>query len=149
MSVTVVVHPGAAGVPTDLGSRLDETGAFGDVEESSVTIAAIEGILSIVGNEQIVVAIVVIVADATGLPPTGTEFQAGAFGDVGERAVAIILKQMTMRLLTFSESFEPPTIYKKDVQPAIVVKVIKSKAAAGGFEKIFIFFHTAVDSFDI
>src|ERR1700688_16841 len=149
MSVTVVVHPGTAGVPAGLGPRLEQAGALGDVQESSVTVVAIEGILSVVGNEQIVVAIVVIVADATGLPPTGAKFQAGPFGDVGERAIAIIFKQMTMRLLTFSETFESPTIYKKDVQPAIVVIVIKSEAAAGGFEKIFIFFHTAVDSFDI
>src|ERR1700693_3544407 len=149
MSVTIVVHPGAAGVPTGLGSRLDEASALGDVEEGPVTVVVIEDVLSIVGNEQIVVAIVVIIADATGLPPTSAEFQARAFSDIGERAVAIVFKETTMRLMVFGESFEPPAIYEKDIQPAIVVIVIKSEAAAGGFEKIFIFFHAAVNSFDI
>src|SRR5580698_7131809 len=35
---------------------------------------------------------------------------------------------MTMRLFAFGESFQPPSIYQEEVQPAIVVVVIEGEA---------------------
>ena len=94
--------------------------------------------MSVVSDEEIVVAVVVVVADAAGLSPAGAKFQAGAFGDVGKCAVAIVLEQMAVGLVALGETLEPPAIYEEDVEPAIVVIVVEGQAAAGGFQKIFV-----------
>src|SRR5580704_6302397 len=56
---------------------------------------------------------------------------------------------MTMRLFAFGESFQPPSIYQEEVQPAIVVVVIEGEAATRRFQQILVFAHAAVDSFEV
>ena len=110
MAVFVVVDPGAAGVPARFGAGLEQAGAFGDVGEGAVAVVVIENILAVVGDEEIVIAIVVVVADAAGLSPTGADVEAGTFGDIGEGAVAIVLEQAAMRLLALRETFKAPAV---------------------------------------
>src|ERR1035438_2136958 len=94
-------------------------------------------------------AIVVVIADATRLSPARAQFEARAFANIGERAVAIILKETTMRFMALGESFKAPAIYKKNVQPAVIVVVVERQAATGRFEQVFIFVHAAIDRFHI
>ena len=91
MTVTVVVQETAAGAPARPRSR--DAGSFRDVRERAVAVVAVEHVVAPVGDEQIVEAVVVVVADATGLPPAGMG-QPGLRGDVGERAVAVVVEQV-------------------------------------------------------
>src|SRR5580658_8668387 len=99
VAVFVVVDPGAAGVPARFGAGLQEAGAFGDVGEGAVAVVVIENVLAVVGDEEVVIAIVVVVADAAGLSPAGADVEAGTLGDIGESAVAIIFEKVAMRFL--------------------------------------------------
>ena len=56
---------------------------------------------------------------------------------------------MRSRLLAGWKSFEPPTVHQKNVQPAVVVVIVKCNAAAGGFEQIFVFVLAAIDCFRV
>ena len=149
MAVFVVVDPGAAGVPARFGAGLEEAGAFGDVGEGAVAIVVIENVLAVVGDEEIVVAVVVVVADAAGLSPAGADVEAGTFGDIGEGAVAIIFEEAAMRLFALRETLEAPAVDEEEIEPAVVVVVVEGQAAAGGFEKIFIFADAAENGFDV
>ena len=67
MPVAVVVEPGAAGSPADL--FVVNAGLAGDVGESSVAVVVEQDVVSPEAAEQIVPAVVVVVADAdAGLP---------------------------------------------------------------------------------
>src|ERR1035441_3710872 len=52
---------------------------------------------------------------------------------------------MAQRLFARRETFQAPAVHQEDIQPAIVVVIIESQAAAGGFEKIFILTLAAID----
>ena len=69
VAVLVVVEEGAAGVPAQ--AVLEEAGLFGDVGEGAVAVVAVEGVLAVVADEEVVPAVVVVVADAAGLAPAG------------------------------------------------------------------------------
>jgi hypothetical protein len=134
----VVVDEGAACVPADLWAWLDEAGGLGDVGEGAVAIVAVERVLAVVGDEEIVEAVVVVVADAAGLAPAGFVFEAGADRYIGKGAVAIVFEEMAMRLLALGESFEAPAVDEKEIEPAIVVVVVEGEAAAGGLKQILV-----------
>ena len=93
MAVAVVVEEGAAGVPT--GGGLEEAGFGGDVGEGAVAVVAVEDVLAVVGDEEVVPAVVVVVADAAALSPAAAG-EAGFSGDVGEGAVAVVLEEMAV-----------------------------------------------------
>src|SRR5208282_3982630 len=112
MTIAVVIHPGATGIPARLRSGLDQTGALGDIEERPISVVMVEDILPVVSHEQIVKTVVVVVAHAAGLAPTGVVLQARAFRDVGERAVTIVFEQTAMRLLALGKTFQAPSIDK-------------------------------------
>src|SRR5271167_708614 len=133
MPVAVVVDPGTTGIPAGLWAGLDQPGAFCDIGECSIAVVMVKNILPVISNEQIVVTIVVIVADATGLTPTGVDFQPRTLRNIGERAITVVLEQVTMWLVALGESFQPPSVHQKDVQPAIVVVVVEGEAAARRF----------------
>ena len=120
------------------GPGLDQAGLLRDIGEGSVAVVAVESVLSVVGDEEIVVAVVVVVANAAGLAPAGLVFQAGAGSHIGEGAVAIVLEEVAVRLLSSGKSFQPPAVHEKQIQPAIVVVVVEGEAAAGGLEQIFV-----------
>jgi hypothetical protein len=56
---------------------------------------------------------------------------------------------MRSGFLSSGETFETPAVDKKYVQPAVVVVVVESDAAACGFEKILVLVLAAVDGFGI
>ncbi len=91
VSVAVIVEPGAAGAPAIL--FVVDSGFAGDVGESAVAVVVEQDVVSPEAAEQVVPAVVVVVADAdAGLPAGAAE--AGFFGDVGESAVAVIFVEM-------------------------------------------------------
>src|SRR5436309_2949763 len=75
--------------------------------------------------------------------------QAGFGGDVGEGAVAIVLEKMIGGFLAGGKTFQAVAVDKKNIQPAVVVVIVEGDAAAGGFEKIFIFVLAAENGFGV
>ena len=71
--------------------------------------------------------------------------QAGSLGDVGKRAVAIVLEEMAVRLLPGGKALQAPAVDQKNIQPAIVVVVVERQPAAGGFEQILVLALAAVN----
>jgi len=108
----------------------------------------IEHVLTEVGHKQIVVAVVVVVADADALPPPGVR-DARFECHVGERAVAIIPEQARDGLLSGGKSFEARAVDEKNIEPAVVVVVIERDSAAGSFEQVFVLIFTAEGGFGV
>ncbi len=50
---------------------------------------------------------------------------------------------MRSRLGTGRKTFEPRTVYEKNIEPAIVVVVVKRNPAAGSFQKVYVLVLTA------
>src|SRR4051794_9128303 len=95
MAVAVVVQKTAARAPTIFDAC--HACAFGDIREGAVSVVAVQDVAAEVGDEEVVVAVVVEVADAAGLAPAGMG-QPGFSRDVGEGAVAVVMKEKTGRL---------------------------------------------------
>ena len=86
-AVAIALDEGAAGGVVDAG--LEESGFLRDIDEGAVAVVVVETILAIAGDEDVVEAIVVVVADADAHGPDSVA-EASFFGDVGKGAVAII-----------------------------------------------------------
>jgi len=56
---------------------------------------------------------------------------------------------MIAGLLAGGKTFETPAVDEKNIEPAVVVVIIESDAAAGGLEEIFVFVLAAENGFDI
>src|SRR5260221_1558026 len=91
---------------------------------------------------------VIVIADSDGLAPTGM-LQARLRGDVGKRAVTIVLEQMGGRSLPGGKTFQARTIHQENVEPAVTVVIVESHAAAGRLQQIFIFVFSAKNRFEI
>src|SRR5262249_42286441 len=126
VAVAIVVDEGAAGVPALAGPR--DTGPFRDVSEGAVAIVVIEDVFAEVGDEQVLEAVVVVIANANALSPAGVD-ETGFDRDVGKGAVAIVLEQMTGGGLAGGKAFEAGAVDEEDVKPAVVVVVVESEGA--------------------
>ena len=142
LAIAIVVDESAAGAPAS--SRARDSGLFTHIGEGAVPIVVVQNILAEVSDEQIVVAVVIVVADADALAPAGV-LEPSLERDVGESAVAIVLEQVVERLFARWKAFEPRTVDQKNVEPAIVVVVIERDAAASGLEQVFVLVLAAKD----
>src|ERR1700753_279953 len=147
MAVAVVVDEGAAGVPACLGPGLGPAGLLGYGGKGTVTVVLIKRVLAVVGHEKIIVAIVVVVTDTTGLSPAGFVLQAGAGRYIGKGTVAVVLEKMTAGFLPGGKAFESPAIDQEEVEPTVGVVVVEGEPAAGGLQQIFVGFLAAINSF--
>ena len=112
--------------------------AFGDVGEGAVAVVAIEGVLAVVGDEEVVVAVVVVVADAAGLAPTGAASRPEPLVTSVKVPSRLFLKRRQCGSWPFGKAFQAPAVDQEEVEPAVVVVVVEGQAAAGGFEQIFV-----------
>ncbi len=108
----------------------------------------IEDIFSVVSYEEVVPAVVVVVADANALSPARVG-DPSFRGNVGESAVAIVAKKMRDRFVAGGKAFQTRAVYDKNIQPAVVVVIVEGDATAGGFEQVFILVLSAEDGFDV
>ena len=135
MAVAVVVEPGAAGAPANL--FVVNASLAGDVGKRSVAVVVKQDVVSPEAAEEIVPAVVVVIADAdAGLPARARE--SGFFRDVGESSVAIVFVQMG------SGSFprrpvgvEARSVRQINIEPAVMVVIEKGQTAAFGFNDVF------------
>ena len=106
MAVVIVIDERAAGVPA-LGRCVDAvvTPAFcRDIGEGAVAVVVPERAIAPVGDEQVVEAVVIVIAGADALAPAGTR-HTGLDGYVGERAVAIVFVEAADRGLVPAASW--------------------------------------------
>ena len=101
LPVAIVVDEGAASVPALAFAR--HASLLADIGERAVAVVVIQNVLAEVGDEQIVPAVVVVVADANALSPARVR-DSGLRGDVGKCAVAIVAEQMRRRFAARRES---------------------------------------------
>ena len=104
MTVLVIVDKATAGVPADLGPGLDKSGLLRDISKCTVPVVAVKNVLAVISHKEIIMAVVVVVAYAASLPPAGLVFEAGAGGNIGKRAIPVVLEEMTARFLPGRES---------------------------------------------
>ena len=112
--------------------RSGDAGLRADIGEGAIAVVVVEDVLAPVGDEQIVVAVVVVVADADALSPAGVD-ESGFGGDVGEGAVAIVFEEMVGGLLSGGKAFEARAVDEEDVQPAVVVVVDRRRRRSRWF----------------
>ena len=74
---------------------------------------------------------------------------AGFRGHIDKSSVAIVFEKMRHRLLARGKSIESRTVHQKNVEPAVVVVIIESDAAAGCLEQIFVFVFAAEERLDV
>ena len=116
-----------------------------DVRKSAVAVVVKQDVVSPEAAEEIVRAVVVVIADAdTGLPAGAGE--AGFFGDVCEGSITIIFVQMRSGGFAGGPvGIEARSVGEIDVQPTVKVIIEKSEAAALGFNDVFLVIGAAPD----
>ncbi len=109
--------------------RARHTSLLRDIGERAVTVVVIQHVAAPAGDEEIVEAVVVVVADATGLAPAGVR-QPGLRRDVGERAVAVVVKEVARGPVGADGRIEAGGVHQEDVEPAVAIVVEERGAAA-------------------
>ena len=104
--------------------------------------------MAVVTDEEIVPAIVVVVADTAALTPAAV--CKASFGcDVGEGTVPIVLEEMRDGFLALRKSLDTGAVDEENVDPVVMIVVEESYSAACGFEEISVFAFTTVDGFGV
>ncbi len=139
-SIARRLDEGAAGAPAVLAVK--QARLLGDVGKGSVAVVAIENVLSPVGDEEIEVAVIVVIAHAHARSPFRAR-QARLCCDVCKRAVAIVVVQ-TVRC-AFRCFFKPPSVQDEEIGPSVVVIIDPRQSAADGFQDVLLGVDAAVD----
>src|SRR5262249_35161156 len=133
-SIAIVVKPGAARAPANL--FVVDTGLAGYICEGSISIVMEEDVVSPEATEEIIPAVVVVVADADASLPSGTG-EAGFCGDVGEGPVAIVFEQVGRRCGSGRPvRIEARAVREIDVEPTVIVVVKECEAASLGLDDV-------------
>ena len=135
MAIAVVIDEGAAVAPGFAGAS--DARFFAYVGESAVAVVVIEDVFSVVGDVKIFPAVVVIVADAHALAPTGVR-EAGFLRDVGKGSVVIVVVEVARRSSLGGRCVESGAVDNEDVRPAIVVVIEDGDAGSGGLDDVFL-----------
>src|SRR5437867_3240911 len=94
-------------------------------------------------TKQVVVAVVVIIANADAGLPAGAR-QSGFFADVGKCAVAVVLVEMRSgRFSRLPASVELGAIGQVDVEPSVIVVIKKGQAASLGLDDVALMIRSA------
>src|SRR2546430_15719645 len=123
MAIAVVIHPSAA--RTVSRGALRQACFLGSVRKRTIAVIAVENIVSVVGDEQIVVTVVVIVADRNCRRPAGAH-ESSFRGYVSECAVAIVLVQAIGSIRR--RTAEPRAAEDEQVHPAVIIVVDEGDA---------------------
>src|ERR1700722_6453661 len=121
---------------------MEQSGFLRDVGKGTVAIVSVEDVLAPATEEEVVEAIVVIVADTDTGHPYRT-LQSGLLRDVGEGAVAIVLIQTVGGARRCAIDLQSP--WDKDIEPPVVVVVEESNTTTVSFEDILLLVGVAVD----
>src|SRR5207302_10468196 len=98
VTVAVVVHKRATGVPSRRRTVVNEGGLLRDISKRPISIIVVKDDPTPIRHDEIVMSIVVIVSDAAPLPPPRSN-QPGFLRYVSKGSVAVIVKQEVGRLM--------------------------------------------------
>src|SRR5262249_38801171 len=143
MAITVVIEEGAACAPTV--RFVVDASLLRDVGEGAVAVVAEKNVVAPESAEEVVPVVVVVITDAdTGLPAAATD--AGFFGDVGERSVAIVFVKVRGGSLARGPILaEKRAVCGIDVEPAVIVVIEEGNAGTFGFDDVFLVVRIAPD----
>src|SRR5215471_16606186 len=96
---------------------------FADVGKSSVPVVVIQNVPSVVSHIDIFESIVVVVADAYALSPTGDFSESRFFRNVRESSVVIVVIEMIRRRLLPLQRVKYSAVHDENVRPSVVVVV--------------------------
>src|SRR5206468_2606287 len=119
---------GATGTPACACPR--HSGGSGNVFERSVAEVVIQAVASVVGDEQIFPAVIVVVPDADALAPSGGS-QPRFHGDIGKSTVVIVAKKVIGGFLALRKSFQSSAVDDENIGPAVVVVIEDGDTGAG------------------
>ena len=137
MAVAIIVQEGSSSVPALFG--LQEARFACGIGESAVSIVVVKDIPAVISNEQVEIAIIVIVPHANALPPT-VSHQPSFFGDIRKGSIVIVSEKVIGRFRSFGKVAQPPTVDQEYIQPAVVVVIEKRHAPpCGGQKEVFSF----------
>ena len=139
-AIAIVIDPGAARAIAR--SRMDQSGLFRHVRKSTVAVIVEQKVLTPAGDEDVVEAVVIVVAHGNAGSPHATP-QPGFRGDIGKRAVAVILIQSDDCLV--GRRLQAAAGQDHDVLPAIVVVIEEGHAASHGLDDVVVVVHGAVN----
>ena len=111
--------------------RSGNASLFGDIRECAIAVVVIEHILSEIGNEKIVEAIVIVISNAACLTPSRTS-ESSLPGDIREGSIAIVMKQIAGGLTISSCGIQAGSVDEEDIEPAVIV-VVKERHASAHF----------------
>ena len=134
LTVAVVIDKTATGAPLVL--RGLDAGLGGHIGKCPIPVVAIEHILSPIRDEQIEVAVIVVVADAPSLPPARAR-QSGMRCDIGKRPVMVVVIKVWGRSFVLGKSFNRRAVGKVNVRPSVVVVIENDGAVTGGLDDEF------------
>jgi len=142
MAVAVIIDKGASGAPGFAGAC--NAGLFADIGERAVTIVVIQNVFAEVSDVKIFPAVVVVIADADALAPSGVE-QAALPSDIGKCTIMIVVVEMAGGGFGSGKTFEGGAVDDEDVRPAVIVVIEDGDAGPGGFNDVFLGVDAAKD----
>ena len=143
MAVAVVVKKRAPGAPANL--LIVNSGLVGNVGERAVAVVVEQDVVPPEAAEQIIPAVVVVVAHADSSLPAGAR-QSGFLRDISEGSVAIIFVEMGCRCLALRPVFaESRSVGQVDIEPTVVVIVEKRQPTSLGLHDVLLTIDAAPD----
>src|SRR5260370_4982024 len=141
MTIAVVIQKSTSGSPSHR-PRFPESGLLGHIRKSAVAIIAVEAILSVIGTEDVVEAVIVVIGDTHTVCPThGSE--SCLIGHIRKRSVAIILIEAIGRFGRIA--LQPPAGKQQDIHPSVVVVINESATAPVRLHNVFLAVHSSID----
>ena len=131
-AVVVVVEPDGARRPAGRG----DTGFVGDVGEGAVAVVLVERAAPVGGDQDVWVAVVVVVGNGAAHPELAAAGDAGLVGDVGEGAVAVVLVERVLQRRLRLVEVARAAVDHEDVDPAVVVVVEERDAGPHRFRQV-------------
>ncbi len=135
LAVAIIVDEGAARAPGFAAAR--DMRFFADVGERAIAIVVVENVFAVVRNIQIFEAVVVVIAHAHALTPTGVG-QAGSCGDIGERAVVIVAVEVACRSFARWQGFQRRAVDDENVGPAVIVVIKDGNTGPRSLDDVFL-----------
>src|SRR6266404_3421402 len=135
MAIAIVIHPGCAGRKL---IRTPQTGGFSYISESAVSVVMEEMALAKGADENVVVAIVVIVADCNPHAKHG-DGKPGLLGYVSERAVVVVVIKLESGSISGPGVAGPIfSVHQKNVRITIVVVINEGSSRPHSLWEVFL-----------
>src|SRR5262249_1193474 len=108
---------------------------FGHIIKAAVPLVSIQHVLSVIGYEEVVFAVVIKITDTSPVAPSAS-CDTGLDGNIRESAIPVILIEMIGRLLAWRKALKRGSVHHEQVKEAIVVEIEQRNTTPHTFENI-------------